>query len=311
MKLYTASLLLILFATPLDAAPVCDGLKRINYTPIEERYKRGLLFKIGKCGKPASYIFGTVHSDDPQIEKATAADAISVLKRSQAAGFEYIVPENAGEITTRYMFLDSKQSVRLPDLIGKENFKLVARELQRRTGLPPTMTQGFKPWAAAVMLQYPESVADKVILDMRLQQVAEEHHIPLFGLETMEGQFKLFDSLTEDLQIKMLKETLEDIDQINAANDELLIAYKQGNLRKISKLSDKSIADIEEPELRNFLVKSLMRDRNQQMVNRLQKELRDGKRFIAVGALHLLGKGGILELMEKKGYLVESLPLAH
>ena len=45
-------------------------------------------------------------------------------------------------------------------------------------------------------------------------------------------------------------------------------------------------------------------NRNRRMLERIQPRLREGNAFIAVGALHLPGKDGLLTLLRNKGYRV-------
>lgn len=298
-------LLLLLLVNPAEAAPVCRGKTPVNYQPVESRYTTGLLFKVGKCGGPASFIFGTVHSDDPAITQ-TAAGAFAVLQHAAAAGFEYVEPANAEAISQKYLLLDPAGKQTLPDVIGEKEFALLAPRLQQLMGFEPEVSRRFKPWAAAVILQYPADVDDGVVLDMKLQREAKARKIPLFGLETMEEQFEIFDRIPLPLQIEMLKETLHD-EEIEQMNAQLLAAYEREDLRAIQALSDDNFRQMKNKELANLLEDRVINQRNHQMAKRLQKELAQGKRLVAIGALHLLGKKGVLRLLEQKGYLVEPL----
>jgi uncharacterized protein YbaP (TraB family) len=51
----------------------------------------------------------------------------------------------------------------------------------------------------------------------------------------------------------------------------------------------------------------LITRRNRLMAERLQPYLQEGNAFVAVGALHLPGETGLLELLEQRGYTVRVL----
>lgn len=307
MKFYI-SLLLIFWSIAFnaEASSFCRGKTRINYTPIESRYQNGVFFKVGKCGEVPSFILGTVHSDDPEILQL-ASPAFNILAQAKAAGFEYVEPVNAAELTQKFLFFDSASKQTLPALIGDEAFQYLAPKLQRKAGIAQEDAQYLKPWAAAIILQYPPSVGDGVVLDMRLQQTAAEQKIPLFGLETMEQQFNIFDSLPQNLQTEMLQDALA-YDSAEALNQELIAAYKAADLRTIYRLSNATFAKMKNRDLAAILETRLLTQRNHRMAKKMREPLKQGGQFIAVGALHLLGKTGILAMLERKGYLVQALP---
>lgn len=308
MRMLGLLLLAFLFSTPSFASEFyCKNGKRpVNYVPVEERYTKGLLFKIGRCGKAPSFILGTVHSDHPEVHK-TIAYAEMIMQQSAAAGFEYIEPENAGEIVRKYLFAEDTVPESIHDVLDTKTLEKTTKLLERFTGMPPHVTQTMKPWAAAVMLQYPEPVADGKVLDMQLQGLAGEQHIPLFGVETMEEQFKIFDKLPLENQVKMLQQSLSDLERIDIANQEMLSAYVKEDLRTISRISDRETARINDPLLKSLFTEVLVIERNKTMATRLYPQLVKGHRFLAVGALHLLGKDGLLRRLEELGYLIQPL----
>jgi uncharacterized protein YbaP (TraB family) len=306
MLKFLATLLLLFFALTLQAAPACRGKTPVDYQPIATRYQTGLLFKVGKCGEAPSFILGTVHSDDPAIIEAASA-AFAILPHAKAAGFEYIEPKDADAITQKYLFLNIESKQTLPLLIGEKDFSILAPKLLQMVGVDTETASKLKPWAAAVMLQYPLAVNDGIVLDMRLQQEARNSNVPLFGLETMEQQFQIFDTIPQTLQIEMLRETLHDA-TIDEMNNNMIEAYKAKDLRTIQNISTQSFAQIKNRDLAAMLESRVVRQRNHRMVKNLHEELKQGHRLIAVGALHLTGKEGLLRLLERKGYLIDPIP---
>lgn len=82
-------------------------------------------------------------------------------------------------------------------------------------------------------------------------------------------------------------------------------AYLQRDLDLMWRISEFTAQD--RPDLKTLndaFVQRLLFDRNARMVERMQPQLRQGRGFIAVGALHLYGERGILALLQKQGYRV-------
>ena len=86
--------------------------------------------------------------------------------------------------------------------------------------------------------------------------------------------------------------------------EELLITYVRGDLAGLVALNDAHL-DVGDPELERRLNKAVIQDRNRRMARRLKPVLRKGRAFVALGALHLPGKEGVLNLLQQQGYRIE------
>ncbi|MDM8560297.1 TraB/GumN family protein [Candidatus Parabeggiatoa sp. HSG14] len=107
----------------------------------------------------------------------------------------------------------------------------------------------------------------------------------------------------------MLKETLKDVDKMPVIFDKLLNLYFQRDLIALMKFSEEYMQDssIESQAVVKDFYKRIVDDRNINMVKRMEKRLQEGNAFIAIGALHLPGKLGVLKLLEQRGYLVSAV----
>jgi len=54
-------------------------------------------------------------------------------------------------------------------------------------------------------------------------------------------------------------------------------------------------------------IQGILYDRNERMLERIIPYLKDGSAFIAVGALHLAGEKGLLQMLKKKNYKITSI----
>lgn len=191
--------------------------------------------------------------------------------------------------------------------ISKETYALVEKKFQE-AGMPMAPFKRFKPWVLAVMLQ---SVAlQRLGFDKRygiddhfLTQAKGKKRITAF--ETVEYQVSLFDSFSDRLQELFLRYTLSDMDLLAGQMDAIVEGWKTGDGSAIEALIFQSMND--EPELVPVYDK-LIYERNAQMASRVEEFLKaKNPTFVVVGAGHLVGKGSIIDLLRKKGYVVEQM----
>lgn len=121
------------------------------------------------------------------------------------------------------------------------------------------------------------------------------------GLETVEFQLNLFDQLPLPVQEQFLLQTLEDLKNLEQEVSEIVLAWKQGNVRKLEGLL---VGMQEYPELYQALVVN----RNKAWLPHIEQALQEkAPVFIVVGALHLMGREGLIAALQEKGYWVEQL----
>jgi uncharacterized protein YbaP (TraB family) len=193
----------------------------------------------------------------------------------------------------------------LGDVIGKPRFAKVEQE-GNRLGLPIEALQQLEPWLVAMtlaQLQYmklgfdPEHGVEK-----QLQRKAQADHKEITGLETLDEQLGLLANMSLDDQAKFLDLTLEEMHEMEGETDTLLSAWRAGNAQKLaSMLSD-------EYKVAPVLYRTLVADRNKRWMPQIEKLLKGDKDYlIVVGALHLVGTGGLLELTKARGYEAKQL----
>lgn len=284
-------------------AEFCAEQQQAAYIPVARRYERGLFFRIERCGYPSSYIMGTLHSDSPKL-LTIHDDALAIIKGMRAVGFEFVEDDRTAVTAAQYMFLPSSYPGGLSSMIPAEHFDILAEALQRRVDMPRAATDRLRPWAAAIMLQYPPPVADNVVLDKRLQNAARALRKTLFSLESPAEQFRIFDAIPMDKQLTMLRDSIIGIDKIDESNADFMQAYINRDLKTLHRLADTSFALTSDHALRVYIEQQLLTKRNRTMAARLDQHLRAGNVMVAVGALHLMDENGILMLLEQQGWLI-------
>lgn len=266
---------------------------------------QGRLFEVGAAGVVPSYVFGTMHSTDPQVLKLPTA-AMRAFDKSTRLVLEIVfAPENEQRLQ-RAMVLDDGRT--LSGIIGP---KLFSRLMARAGiyGLPAQHVNRLKPWAIGLMLSLPlaevaRSAAGAVPLDMALEKTADNRGIPVYGLETIDEQVAALSDFTEKDQIAALRMTVELNPQIDALFAEMKQAYLAGDLDRLHRMS-RSLYSGSEERLAELFEKRMIEIRNRRMANRLARHVKHGGAFVAIGALHLSGNEGVLHLLELRGYTVK------
>lgn len=278
-----------------------------EYSPIEDRYETGLIFKVEDCkGTPPSYIMGTMHHDDPAF-KPIIGNASRLIASSDSAGFEFVEDKRSEAVALQYMLLLPADPNGLDTLLEATDFNKLIQVIGSRTKIPANVIGRLRPWAAALLLQYPMPKSDGVPLDTLLQKYARLKKKELYGLETPEEQYDVFASIRQEKQLVMLKDTLDELDTIDQSNKELAEYYLARDLKKIQHLAEDSFVEMKDSELRQHMEEKLIRQRNQKMAERLIPRFSEGNTFVAIGALHLLGEEGVLKLLEKQGYRISTI----
>lgn len=163
----------------------------------------------------------------------------------------------------------------------------------------------LKPWmvATAVMALELQKLGFESAygVDRHFFKKAKAAGKDIQGLETVEFQLNLFDQLSPSIQEQFLLQTLEDLKNLGTQVSDMVEAWKQGNVQELETLL---VGMGEYPELNQALVIN----RNRDWLPHVEQALQEKEPvFIVVGALHLLGKEGLVEALKEKGYRVQQL----
>src|SRR5215510_6951226 len=188
-------------------------------------------------------------------------------------------------------------------VVSKETAALV-NEHFKKTGLPVEMFRPMKPWMVMLMLTALE--AQKAGLDVALgldkyfYDKATAAKKTVIGLETAEFQIDRFDKMPDKLQEQMLLSTLNDLDSQGTELKGMIAAWQRGDTAGLEKTVLTSFKEYPEAYT------SLIVDRNRAWVPQLEKCLsRPMPCFVVVGAAHMVGPDGLLNLLKAKGYKIE------
>lgn len=257
----------------------------------------GLLWRIHKPQQPPSFLFGTIHIDDKRV-KDLDSQVIHRFNEAKTLCLE-ILPNRETQVGIgRAMLLPEGEF--LDQIIGDRLFNQLSLELNKR-GMTPLEALYLKPWAAMIVLSRPKSQGGYA-LDEQLYHWGVHQYKQLCALETLQEQLSVFDGLSRVDQTTLLKDSLNFLPAVQKLNEKLVLAYLDGDLDEIYRRSME--LQSQDDELAKRLMHSLIDQRNLKMLERMLPQLEKGRAFIAVGALHLPGEHGLLNLLRGKGYAV-------
>jgi uncharacterized protein YbaP (TraB family) len=266
----------------------------------EQNYDRGLLWSVTSPEGKTSHILGTIHSSDPEVlglkkpvRMAFADSRLYVME---------LIPD-AQAITRMQSSMLFAPDEQLKDALTAELYGKVVRAMEKR-GVPEAATARMRPWTLLVTLNMPAENSG-LILDNLLYQQALKAGMSVQGLETVDEQLVVLTDWPREKIISWLEETVDNLDHIESMQQELMQAWLDRDLSRLQQVAmEMEFGD--EADYQEFMLR-LVDQRNQRMVARMTASLEEGGAFIAVGALHLPGEQGVLNLLHQRGYRLKAL----
>lgn len=268
----------------------------------QESLDHGRLFKVEAPGVAPSYVFGTFHSSAPEILALPPA-----VKQAFAESTTYVMevlsdPALMAQLMGRALLPKGRS---LHQLLGEDDFGQLVEALDAY-GLPSYAVDRMEPWLLLTVLAVsPEEMARQqqgaVLLDVWLEQEAGRQGKSLVGLEVAEEQIRILRDLPRWLQAAALVGTVKLQEKGEVLQAEMTALYLEGDVTGL-------LAKMRETFGSGFMgwisEQRLLIVRNHRMAERAKPLLDQGGIFIAVGAGHLGGEEGLLQLLRNMGYKV-------
>ncbi len=259
-----------------------------------------LLWKISGNGiKEDSYLYGTIHAV-PKDKFVVSPTLSSTFESCKALALEIdlniSLKEQLGML--EYMVLPKGKS--LKDYLTPDQYVQFRSYCIDSLQMKKSKFNKFnklKPFfSSSILLQH--QLGDIEGFDQYFNEEAKKRKIPSYGLETLEYQLKTVNTISIEEQAKMLMESLgTEMTEYYKMLD-LYLADDLNGLSDVMNNSEMSSASFTE----NFL-----KQRNKNWIPEIEKLISKEKTFIAVGAGHLPGEFGVIELLRNKGYSVDSV----
>lgn len=282
----------------ITAFIACGTSKKLktqnNYAPTE----KALLWKIEKENSQPSYLYGTIHiipSDDFFYPDGT----LPAIEESDKMVFE--IDMNLMTDMSAQMSLMSKAIMKdgttLKDLVTEDEYKLIKAHFDK-IGLPLALFEKMKPAFLSVFAS--EDMAPNAMQDgsmksyeMEFVEIANSKKMEVGGLETIDYQLSVFDSIPYADQAKMLVESIESSNEGEDELKKMIEVYKNQDLNGMGAMfSDESLGDMD----------ILLNNRNRNWIPVMIDYMKTDPVFFAVGAGHLVGEQGVIALLRKEGF---------
>ncbi len=271
--------------------------------PEEQKLANSLLWKIEGEHIKTSYLFGTIHMIAKEDyffteEMQSAFEASSVLALEFDISKAMDLGAQMGMLQKAFMRNDTTIS----DLLSAEDYKTVQDHFSEM-GLPFFLFERVKPMFLTIFAS--DDMFSGGMFDMEevrsyeleLVEEAKSKDIRIEGLETMDYQLSIFDSIPYRDQAAMLVASIASDEDEESVMDTLVHYYKNQDLLKLDALINADEATGEYKEL-------LLDNRNRNWIPVIKDLTMEAHVFIAVGAGHLAGQSGVIRLLRKEGLKV-------
>jgi len=268
-----------------------------------------LIWKITGNGiKKPSYLFGTHHLIPIQFLDSIPGLYKAFNECEKVVGEMVLNNIDATEKIQQAAIMPN--NLRIDSLLKPADYKLVDTELKSvlKFGLKdvpilnPTMLVTMYELEVYKKLT---GLTDDKQSDSYFQLVAVQKDKKVIGLENLDQQIKfLFGSTDYKRQAQILVETVRRKNEMLKEMLQLNKLYKTGKLDQLVELS-KGKGNITDMTDEEYAI--MVDNRNADWVTKLPQIIKESSCFIAVGALHLGGKNGLIKLLQKKGYKVSPL----
>ena len=279
----------------------CKSVQNKNEANVQA-IENSLLWKIeGKGLHKASYLFGTIHIIKSE-EFFLPNGFNEAFNKSNNIVFEIDMSmlDDMEEVMSLLPKVMMKDDLSLRDLISEDEYEKVNRFFTE-AGLPLFFLEKIKPMFLT-MFADPEvkpgilENGEYKSYELEFHSMAENQNKKVSGLESIDYQISILDSIPYKEQARMLLESIDNQAQDTSSFDLLVKQYKEQDINTLFNSIKKD--DISKYE------KILLNDRNENWIPVMEEMMKQEASFFAVGAGHLGGEKGVINLLRKAGYKV-------
>jgi uncharacterized protein YbaP (TraB family) len=262
--------------------------------------ENSLLWEITSPGqaKP-SYLFGTIHLICP-ADFSLSDSLKATLAKTQQVALE-IDMDDPDMMAGMMKSMNMSDGNELKKLVTEQEYAKLSQFYKDSVGIGIAMFEKAKPFILmgplfnAVLSCQPQSY------EMSLVELAAKQKSEVIGIETLDEQMAIFDTIPYKDQVKMIITMIDSLPQARREFSALVSLYKSQKINDLYKLmmeSDYGMDGNEEVMLFN---------RNLKWIPRIKKIAAEKPTFFAVGAGHLGGDRGVISLLRKEGFKVRAI----
>lgn len=255
-----------------------------------------LLYQVKGKDKKISYLFGTMHMI-PDSLYYFPAKLDKIISKSDEVVLE-VANMSTQSGVEKLMTLESGSSF---DIFSPEQKDSVIVWGSAMLGIKPEQFEKTfekrKPYTL-MQLSLQKMISGKIrMIDMEIESKAKSNKIPVSGLETIEYQLSIFDRMQKEETAELIMEMIRNPKASDEAFVEMTKAYSEKDTERLSRL-------IRESDAMGSASDELLDKRNANWVPQMDALMNSKSCFFAVGAGHLGGQNGVIQLLRQKGYEV-------
>lgn len=272
----------------------------VTASGFSQKTENSLLWKIsGKGLSQPSYLYGTIHiTCDATLDKSVH-NALNATKQLYLE-LDMDDPALQTEMMGGMMMKDGKK---ISEMVSAEDFEAINKLLLENVGLSAKMVDNFKPAMVSMMLLPGMIDCPMQSVEQELMKITAAQNEEVYGLESVAAQLAAFDAVPYEEQVKELVNSAKD----NMASDKekykkMIAIYNKKDLKAIMEFMK-----AEENKMYADNSDVLLDNRNKNWIAIIQEAAKATPTFFGVGAAHLPGENGVINLLRKKGYKVEAV----
>lgn len=266
-----------------------------------QKNSNSLLWEISGNGlKNPSFLFGTFHllcKDDIHF-----SDQLLKAVKSSNEIYMELDMDDPSTMLSGMMYMNMRGDTTLADLYTPQEYERLKNYFSDTLKMPLMILQKAKPFFLVALL-YPRMMncPSPSGVEEALVKIAKEDKKEIQGLETMQFQASVFDSIPYKWQAEELLKNIDSF-SVNKNEFETMVGfYKNQQMDSLKTILGKSELGSDKYD------DLLLNDRNKKWVKKLDTIIKKESVFVAVGAGHLVGDMGLINLLKKQGYKVEPL----
>ncbi|MEM6642577.1 MAG: TraB/GumN family protein [Bacteroidota bacterium] len=270
----------------------CSGIKTSADASEENKLEDALLWKLTGPEIQEAYIFGTFHLL-PEADFYLSKEVQEAFDQSEQVVME--LDMDAPSLQMKMMQnMSMTDGSTLDQMLTKEEMELLDTQLQEAAGLSVAQVNSFKPFMVETLLLPTFIEGASASYEMSFVQRAIDQKKEILGLETIGFQAALFDKIPYTDQAEDLIELLKDRKQMEVLFRSMITLYQEEDINQLYSASVEYFSPDE--------VELLLHERNQNWIKNIPELAKEKPTFFAVGAGHLGGQEGIINLLKEAGY---------
>ncbi|AHM61413.1 GumN family protein [Flammeovirgaceae bacterium 311] len=266
----------------------------------QEQEEQSLLWKISGGGlKQPSYLYGTIHAICME-DLLVSESMLQAMQNSRQLALEVNISDVA-ELKQLQAGMQMKTPSKLSDYLSASEYSLVERFYRDSLGVALDQLQSMKPFFISSLLYSKLLNCPVLSYEMQLSRMMGLQNKPVVGLEGASAQLKALDAIPYQEQAKLLLEAVKNYEELREDFWNMVVSYKNKDLESLFYIVRETSLGMKNYE------KILLQDRNRRWIPTVETIARNKPTFFAVGAAHLPGEDGLINLLRRRGYTIEAI----